>query len=121
MAAEVSRAGSTQKSPKLAPTRLPGPRASNQGFLPISLEQYLSLLDWTGRQFRGADKQTIPATLAPILERLGLNGDGWTETMRRFGRWFKTAVGCRDSLKELAAQRGKAWLHGQGGAALAFR
>jgi hypothetical protein len=121
MAAEVSRAGPTQQSPKPGTTLRHGPRASNQGFLPIPLEHYLALLDWTGRQLRGANQQTIPATLAPILERLGVNGDSWTETMRRFGRWFKTAAGCRDSLKELAARRGKAWLHGQARAALAFR
>jgi REP element-mobilizing transposase RayT len=117
---DVSLAGSTL-SPEIAPPRRHRPRASNQGFLPIPLEHYLSLLDWTGRQFRGAKQQAIPATLAPILERLGLNGDRWPETMRQFGRWFKTAVGRRDSLKELAARRRKAWLHGQAGAALAFR
>jgi hypothetical protein len=27
-------------------------RASNKGFLPLKLERYLELLDWTGRQTR---------------------------------------------------------------------
>ena len=47
---------------------------------------YLSLLDWTGRQLRAVSRGTIPAQLAPILERLGVNGDGWVETVRHFGR-----------------------------------
>ncbi len=96
-------------------------RASDQGYLPIQLDRYLLLLDWTGRQLRAVSQGTIPAQLAPILERLGVNGDGWVETVRQFGRWFKTAAGRRDSLARLAARRGKAWLQGQSAAALAFR
>ncbi len=118
---EVLEAEETQSTTPPSPARRPALRASNQGFLPIPLEHYLSLLDWTGRRLRGPGQGSIPTTLAPILERLGLKVDGWVETMRRFGQWFKTAVGHRASLKALAAQRGKAWLYGQAGAALAFR
>ncbi len=42
-----------------------------------------------------------------------MNGNGWVETVRHFGRWFKTAAGQRDSLARLAERRGKAWLQGQ--------
>ncbi len=103
---------------------MPGPkqaaRASDQGYLPIRLDKYLSLLDWTGRELRAGSRATIPAQLAPILERLGVNTDGWMETVRHFGRWFKTAVGRRESLIQLAERRLKAWLQGQCAAALAF-
>ena len=47
--------------------------------LPIRLDKYLSFLDWTGRQLRAASQRAIPAQLAPILERLGIVGDGWIE------------------------------------------
>jgi REP element-mobilizing transposase RayT len=96
-------------------------RASEQGYLPIKFDKYLSLLDWTGRQIRASSRGTIPAHLAPILERLGVIGDCWVETVRQFGRRFKTAVGRPDSLTALAARRGKAWLQGRNAAALAFR
>ena len=89
--------------------------------LPIQLDKYLSLLDWTGRQLRAASQGAIPTQLAPILERLGIVGDGWIETVRQFGRRFKTAVGRPDALAALAARRGKAWLQGSNAAALAFR
>jgi hypothetical protein len=61
-------------------------------------------VDWTGRQIRATSRGTIPAHLAPILERLHLKDDRWIETVRQFGRWFKRAVGRRDSLKTLAEQ-----------------
>jgi hypothetical protein len=96
-------------------------RASDQGYLPMDLERYLELLDWTGRQLGAVSQGTIPAPPAPILERLGINSEGWVETVRRFGSWFKTAVGRGRSLRDLAERRGKAWLQGQRGAALAFR
>jgi hypothetical protein len=32
--------------------------------------QYLDLLDWTGRQHAMGKRGAIPASLAPILERL---------------------------------------------------
>ena len=89
--------------------------------LPIQLDKYLSLLDWTGRQLRAASQGAIPTQLSPILERLGIVGDGWIETVRQFGRRFKTAVGRPDALAALAARRGKAWLQGSNAAGLAFR
>jgi REP element-mobilizing transposase RayT len=95
-------------------------RASDQGYLPIALDTYLSLVDWTGREIRGASRGTIPAHFAPILERLHLKDDRWIETVRQFGRWFKRAVGRRASLKILAEQTGRRWFHGQRAAGVAF-
>lgn len=64
---------------------------------------------------------TIPGSLAPILERLGIKIDVWVESVRRFGGWFKMAAGRGRSLRDLAARRGNAWLQGQSGASFAFR
>ena len=95
-------------------------RASDQGYLPIAFDTYLSLVDWTGRQIRAASRGTIPAHLEPILERLHLKDDRWIETVGQFGRWFKRVVGRRDSLTALAEQTGRRWFHGQRAAAVAF-
>jgi hypothetical protein len=48
-------------------------RASDKGLLPIQLDDYLSLLDWTERQLAPGKKGIIPKHFAPILERLGIN------------------------------------------------
>ncbi len=49
-----------------------GVRASDGGFLPMSLKDYLMLLDWTGRQVRLDKRGKVPASLAPILQRIGI-------------------------------------------------
>jgi hypothetical protein len=88
--------------------------------LPRELPKYLSLLDWTGRQLRAGRRGTIPDHLAPILDRLRINGDGWLETVRDFGRWFKRAVGRADSLASAALRTGRRWYQGQRAARIAF-
>jgi len=52
-------------------------RASNKGFLRMTLDKYLELLDWTGRQIRQDKLGNIRAGLALILERLQMSGQTW--------------------------------------------
>ena len=54
-------------------SQTPRCRASDKGFLPLNLQEYPSLLDWTGRQTRTDKRGQIPAELSPILERLQLS------------------------------------------------
>jgi hypothetical protein len=86
-----------------APRRLHA-RASDQGFLPIEVEHYAMLLDWTGRELRADKRGAIPDHLAPIVERLGLNRSNWVQTVRGFGRLFKQAAGRSSSLVRYAAR-----------------
>jgi hypothetical protein len=98
----------------------PPVRASNRGMLPITVEKYLSLLDWTGRSIRAGSKGSIPADLAPILERLGLNGEHWVDTIKNFGRMFKRASGRPISLTEAAKRSGQLWFQGASSSRVAF-
>jgi hypothetical protein len=91
-----------------------GRRASEKGFLSISLGAYLELLDWTGRQLRSDKRGSIPEHLSPILTRLGLNTSLWCEVVREFGRIFKQVVGTATSRSEEAARRGQRWLQSPG-------
>jgi hypothetical protein len=52
-------------------------RISNKGFLPMTVDQYLSLLDSLGRVIRAGKRGCIPAELPPILQRLGLEPETW--------------------------------------------
>jgi len=75
---------------------------------------------WTGRQLRAKSRGTIPGALSPILQRLGLNGNAWIETVQHFGRLFKRAVGRVDSLTAAAAHSGRRWFQGRSAARIAF-
>jgi REP element-mobilizing transposase RayT len=91
-----------------------GRRASRKGFLSCSLADYLSLLDWTGRQIRRDKRGAIPGHLAPILERIGLGGDAWCDLVTKFGQTFKRAAGSEAALQTEAERRGQGWLQAPG-------
>ncbi|WP_246105680.1 hypothetical protein [Rosistilla ulvae] len=89
-------------------------RASCKGFLSISLTRYLELLDWTGRKLCNEKRGSIPAELAPILRRIGLEPHAWCNLVSRFGRIFKRAAGTSESLAQEARRRGQAWIQAPG-------
>ncbi len=95
-------------------------RASDRGLLPMTLESYLALLDWTGRQLRGGTRGVIPLALASILDRLQVSAESWLETIARFGRQFHRAVGLTDHLKVEARRLGVNRLHGLRWSQVAF-
>ncbi len=96
-----------------------GRRASLRGFMSMSLPQYLELLDWTGRQLHSRGRGSIPAELAPILERLGLEVGGWCDLVKKFGKLFKRAAGNAEQLATEAARRGQSYLQAPGAKLLA--
>lgn len=70
-----------------------GARASDKGFLPINVADYLQLLDWTARQMGPGRRGATPASAKPILERLGIDESVWCELTKNFGRLFSTVAG----------------------------
>ena len=116
--ADPSKNGTASESP--APAVVLGARASDRGFLPLTIQKYLSLLDWTGREIREGKTGSIPRTLRPILERLNLNPETWVDLIANFGRWFKGAVGSCKSLDAEAKKTNRQWFHGQKRARAAF-
>jgi hypothetical protein len=95
-------------------------RVSNKGFLSMSVDDYLRVLDWTGRQIRGEKHGAIPADLAPILERIGTSSESWLDTVTHFGRRFHRAAGRVSLLAREAARAGKRWFQGIGSCQQAF-
>jgi REP element-mobilizing transposase RayT len=123
LADRFSEAGSEITGAELTPDQVnpfPSRRLTNKGYLPMSEEQYLSLLDWTGRQIRSDKGGSIPAELAPILERLGLDGSKLPEVVSGFARQFHSAVGRVDSMIAFAQRLGRRWVAGVRQAATAF-
>jgi REP element-mobilizing transposase RayT len=113
-----NRAGGP-KAPWLCPIN--GDEASGRdGLLSLGLDDYLSLLDWTGRQFRPDKPGAIPADLADILDRLQINRTRWVGTVRGFGGLFHRVAGRMESIAGRAHRMGKRWLAGLGAGKVAF-
>jgi hypothetical protein len=95
-------------------------RASDKGLLPISLDDYLELLDWTGRQVRSDKPGAIPDHLAPILDRLHIHAEHWVQTVTQFESLFGHVAGRVEQITRAAHRLGRRWLHGAASAAKAF-
>ena len=97
-----------------------GGEADKLACLPITLEHYLSLVDWTGRELRQEKRGRIPEHLLPLLKRLDVDAEHWLDTMERYGSLFWQVVGKVESLLKVTKRLGKAWLRGIRASAHAF-
>jgi len=115
----------------------------NDSAIPFELEDYLQLVDMTGRILR-SDKRSagqasmavwpqakkpclrpvaraIPAELQPILQRLGVDESHWVDNVKHFGSRFHHFVGRVERLREVGRSLGKRWLHGLSASAQLYR
>jgi hypothetical protein len=95
-------------------------RASDMGLLPITLDDYLELLDSSGRIVREGKSGAIPKHLEPILDRLGIRREMWSALITGYERMFGQVVGAPAKLVERAAEVGKRWFRGKSQCAAAF-
>ena len=68
-------------------------RCSDKGFLSMSEEDYLELLDWSARHLAAGKRGCTPEGHPPILERLGLPPTLWLSLVANFGSLFSTIAG----------------------------
>ena len=90
----------------------PSRRISPAAWCDLSLDAYLELVDWTGRQRREDKRGAIPAGLRPILERLQLQEKGWLLFANHFGELFNRWAGAPAKLEEAAAKHHCQRVHG---------
>jgi REP element-mobilizing transposase RayT len=77
----------------------------------LTVDEYLTLVDATGRLIRKGKRGAIPPELAPILSRLDLTVDAWLATMlgwRMFG--YSSALGHATTRAAEAGKRGLKWI-----------
>jgi len=87
---------------------------------PLSLAQYVQLLDFTGRQLRADKRGAIPSDLRPILERLHIRPDRWLDLVNSLDSGFRRALGRLESLVQAVVAAGRRWLQGVGQAVELF-
>ncbi len=67
--------------------------------LPFRLQDYLELIDWTGKQIRADKRGSIDLKAPPILERLNIDVEHWVYNTQHFESQFKGIVGTVLSIK----------------------
>jgi REP element-mobilizing transposase RayT len=89
-------------------------RASDKGFLSMSLKDYLSLLTWTGCNRPSVGKPTVPAQVESILRRLGIDASMWIDLVWKYKKYYQGSVaGTPDTLARDAAEHHHRWRRGQ--------
>jgi len=82
--------------------------------IPFELNDYIALVDWSGRAILDNKRGSIPANTPPILHRLGIDVKDWINHIHYFERQFPTVAGNIDKLRQLAEQTSRRWIKGMG-------
>jgi len=82
-------------------------------FINMDLDDYLELLDWTGRQVKEGKRGKIPPHLEHILKRLDIEAESWIHTVLHFGSLFFRVAGKVQSILEATRRAGQQWLRGK--------
>ncbi len=99
-----------RKQPKqLAPLQSQKKQA---GRLPIEIQTYIELVDASGRALRSDKRGSIPESLQPILQRIGIQPSSWLETVNHLEHQFETFIGKPISLKIAGQHRGRQRVRG---------
>lgn len=88
--------------------------------LACSLDDYLELVDWSGRTIRDGKMGAIPPQLPGLLDRLKLRPGGYARLVQRKEKGFRHWVGPHASLQRIANTLGQRFLHGRRAAAAVF-
>jgi len=82
---------------------------------PLSLDDYLTLVDRTGRIITQGKRGSIPPDLMPILKRLDIDIDKWLACMLGWRQFLGAAVGGVAARVAEASRRGLRWLQNRCG------
>ena len=85
----------------------------SENTIPFHLDNYLALVDWTGRAVWEDKRGSIPQDLAPVFERLSMDSDDWLAAVKSAGHRYGLAKGHIARLKQYAERLGKQWIRGQ--------
>lgn len=82
-------------------------------WLPIRHQEYLQLVDWTGRQIHPTKRGRLYAKIPPIIDRLSsASKRSWVNEMTHLTRNYVRAIGTHTSLTVFRSQLGQERLKG---------
>ncbi len=80
--------------------------------LPFRLNDYLELVDWSGRILREDKRGAIANKLPPILQRLDMDAKQFIYLSQNFEQPFKNLVGAAHHVRKACQALGQNWVHG---------
>ena len=96
-------------------------RESEDDGLPFNLQDYLDLLDTSGRAVHPTKRGNIPDSTPRLLSSLGLAPGEWLKTVTELHARFRLFIGAPHRLTRLAERRGWRWVCGQTAARRLYR
>ncbi|WP_173405329.1 transposase [Rhodopirellula sp. SWK7] len=99
-----------------------GLRASDKGFLHVSIRDYLRLLRWTAKQGIAEASEKLPKSLATTLSQIGIDASMWRDLVWEWQRYFgkSICVGSPAAMRQDAERCGKHHYSGQAAASACF-
>jgi len=88
--------------------------------IPFAFDDYLELVDATGRVIREDKRGYIPGETPKILERLNIDPEPFVATTTRMLQQFSTAIGTPEHLSAHCVTRNIAFLRGMSTARALF-
>ena len=80
--------------------------------MPQYMFDRVKLLDYSGRRAKEGKPGKIPGELAPILDRLGIDGDRWFDLTNSFEELFRRVAGDAAEVEAQAKSRDLKWFQG---------
>ena len=85
----------------------------NQPYLPFSQEEYIALVDWTGRQIRDDKAGYISPDVPSLVKEMGLNPSHWMKNATTGRKRGPSIMGPLTKIREWATKIEQTWLKGQ--------
>jgi hypothetical protein len=88
------------------------PRQIMPESLPFRLEDYIELVDWSGRQIHPDKRGYIDSQVPEVLQRLNISSDNWQYLTLKFESSFKRMAGHSDKVTNICNSLDQQWVHG---------
>ena len=86
-------------------------RKGQAGAIPFSLQDYIELVDTTGRAIRDDKRGHIDNNFPPILQRLKIDTETWLYIATTFEDSFGPWIGSTEKIQEACENTEKHWVH----------
>jgi REP element-mobilizing transposase RayT len=82
--------------------------------LPFGLQDYLALVDWSGRHLNPKQRGVIKSSQPEILAVLAIPDDFWIDAINNFEQQYGCFAGSKENLRRCANDHNAAWYKGVG-------